>query len=754
MGKAVTEIALTFEVELIEDLHTGTGVGRLGLLDDTQSRDQAGRPVVWSSAFRGLLREAALDWLEARRRAGLPDDDRGRVTRLLGWRGDQRSTAVVRSLRLGESSADGDSLFTVWASAAREVHSRRPDDRTLRFIEFARSGLRLHGEIRLPSETSSEDVAFLKQCLQRLTAVGGRKTRGWGQLRLLRVEEQRLGAPAECRLTRELVELPEGGPIRLRLLLQNLEPLNLARTAFAGNLIFSQSFVPGSALRGAVLHWLSRQSHNDLATRLAVSLQVSNAYVLPGEKPSEAWDRWEVIPLPLSLKEPKGGSTDPTADTSRALPWWARLEGGDARLRKPAWDQLAEAQRPEVPDRPGDRRIKSEEYLVLEPGETHWRRVRPKMGVLLRNSVPTARLDPDSRRSPDDPGGQEDSLFSEQVLWEDQFFLTELLFEDRDAAKEFVEAAAPLLEGHESKRSWLRVGRKGRPVRVKGARWFDGPAKTHTPPAETLTLTLTSDLIARTPWLMFPTKIDLPTLQDLISKAGEIPPLTGGLVSEPEDVVCEPVEVYGFNGAAGLPRSPAVAIKRGSVFRMRATSGQTSSADLLLEWRRTLQGIGERGVGLGDRTVEGFGRFVLDLDVHDPSYWDKPVTMLPPPVEALGYNWREVVLATVELFVQQNAGRLATLSATQWQWLRSRARGLTSAEGLDKLLADLPQLTDRLGARERWHPLLPSLVESVRRAGLSLDPQMRWRAGSFFLDALVQEAIARLRQAREWEGGK
>ena len=47
------EIAITFALEILEDLHAGTGVGRLGLVDDTQARDQTGSPVVWAAAVRG-----------------------------------------------------------------------------------------------------------------------------------------------------------------------------------------------------------------------------------------------------------------------------------------------------------------------------------------------------------------------------------------------------------------------------------------------------------------------------------------------------------------------------------------------------------------------------------------------------------------------------------------------------------------------------------------------------------------------------
>jgi len=61
----VPELAIRFTAELLEDAHTGTGLGHLGVVDDTQSRDQQRRAVVWASTLRGLLREAGEDYAEA-----------------------------------------------------------------------------------------------------------------------------------------------------------------------------------------------------------------------------------------------------------------------------------------------------------------------------------------------------------------------------------------------------------------------------------------------------------------------------------------------------------------------------------------------------------------------------------------------------------------------------------------------------------------------------------------------------------------
>jgi len=78
--------------------------------------------------------------------------------------------------------------------------------------------------------------------------------------------------------------VPAFGPglVRLRLLLRNLEPLNLAMTAEAGNLIRGQSYIPGGRVRAAVLHWLGKGAESDHFASPAV-LRVGNGYVVPDE---------------------------------------------------------------------------------------------------------------------------------------------------------------------------------------------------------------------------------------------------------------------------------------------------------------------------------------------------------------------------------------------------------------------------------------------------------------------------------------
>src|SRR5262249_17606984 len=146
--------------------------------------------------------------------------------------------------------------------------------------------------------------------------------------------------------------LPAGeGPVVLRLLLRNLEPLNLAATALAGNLVFAQGYLPGTRLRAALLHWLSaREEKTADALADPLGMQVGTGYFIP-KALREPLAALEGLPLPLTLQEPKGGQgQDGQAATADGPPWWARAgSNGDGLGARGERDKLALA------NLPGDR---------------------------------------------------------------------------------------------------------------------------------------------------------------------------------------------------------------------------------------------------------------------------------------------------------------------------------------------------------------------------------------------------------------
>src|SRR5262249_11550593 len=163
-------------------------------------------------------------------------------------------------------------------------------------------------------------VKLMVGCLKRLTCLGSSKSRGWGQVRLT-------AEPTVEELVAPGVEaaVPAQGPLVLRLLLTNLEPLNLTATAEAGHLVAGESFIGGSRLRGAILRWLSDHGGRELANDLVKhgAFDVGNGYCVPWELKdvSEALTTLEVMPLPRTIRQPKSGQREKDVAYDGRLPW-------------------------------------------------------------------------------------------------------------------------------------------------------------------------------------------------------------------------------------------------------------------------------------------------------------------------------------------------------------------------------------------------------------------------------------------------
>ncbi len=468
------------------------------------------------------------------------------------------------------------------------------------------------------------------------------------------------------------------------------------------------------------------------------------------------------LPAPLSLRAFKAGvgpSAHPPAE-QKPLPWWARADsGGDFLGQRDERDAIAEVDRP---DGTGLRkRIKASEYLVRSGDGRAWRRVRPRMGVVLRNRVPTERIDPDKRSQDTHVGYQEDALFSEQVIWDGQVFLCRLWFASREVAEHFGRLAAPLFTGEPATRSWLRVGRGGRPVRLEECQWQaapsqSAPAATETPQAaagaDYVTVTLTSDLIGRTRWLTFatePTPADwLRWIRRAAQDAGIDPslPEDDTITIDPDRTVLETTDVYGFNSATGLPRAVATALKQGSVVTFRSTNGDAEPVEKL---RAALHELARQSVPLGERIADGFGQFVVDLDIHRPEYWgSRPwkTAAGPGTTSTPSESWQEEVLEQVLRFqkqIQVDPRGKSAPSVTQWQWLRHQAEVATTAEQLTSVLHELKQRADSLsGAQWKGH------IEKIERAVNGLQ---RLEEKKLFLTALAQAATAQARRKRKQE---
>lgn len=611
-------------VRLLEDLHTGTGTGG-GDIDSLQMRDRRGRPVIRANHLKGLLLAAGEELARFDERIKAPLQD------LLGAGGKARGRLRLTSLRLCDDSP-GHTL--IWTSTAREEGSRRPLEDTLRVVEHVAAGSSFAAELRVPQALES----LLKTLVERIDRLGSDRNRGGGLI--------------GTRLDEITAFHREPAPVTsncLRLRLRNLEPLCLPATGHPGNLIQSLPFVRGQVLRGALMAWaLARDDQGALANLARAS--VGDALPLPPCLNESSLESLCVLPIPLSILTPKPGNGD--AD----LPWW--VEAG--KQTEDAYDDLdpERIQPEEKSKRPGPR-----EFLAREGGQGAWLRYSPRMSVHMRNQ--TADLFDLSGRPVTEP-----QLFSMEEIAEETSFVADLAFPDERAAQGFAERFAPLLSGAE----WLAVGREGRPVEVAELASVALLSPGTSPPPDTWTLTLVSDLVIRGDHLGFLIDLDVPTLIELASKKADDYP---GWKEWKMRGFAESERLHGFNAASGLRRAPALAIRRGSCWRI--TGADSGALALALA-------LSARG-GLGERTQEGCGRFAIEL---------QPMKLLARPdgqQSKAQPNPGEEILLVVERMAGDRHATDPSLS--QLQWLRSSALAATSEAQLDELLQEVRAIAGR-----------------------------------------------------------
>ncbi|MCS7306403.1 MAG: hypothetical protein NZ602_15005 [Thermoguttaceae bacterium] len=731
----MSEWRITFRCRLLEDMHAGSGLGFRGLVDDRHARDAKGRPVLADNALSGLLRDIAEELRDLEHPQATPE----RILRLFGQEGaGGRSALVARSLRFEwprESQSNQEAshaanrpMFLAVTRTARQVYSRRPMEQTLRTIELSAAGLEAAGEIRLVGDT--EDKEFLLLCLRRLRAIGGEKSRGTGQIQLHQINATEAPTLKEPELPRE-----GPGPFRLRLLLRLLEPVCLPKTGFPGNLIQTETYIPGSALRGAFLTAISQLggSADEVGRLAAPEVRFSNGYFVPDwllQRNEQAMvnnlKQLQSLPMPLTAQEAK--ATERTTDP-KAGPWWAQKAKTTSSEAREIWLANPDTQRDLLleehpPQGAKFKRIKTEDYLVGS-GEGPWYRVRPAVMTLMRNRVPVARVGRsfDSRRptATADDLPRTGDLYSIEALAEDQLFLAEIVFDSHRTAQTFCQLAKSFLGGPDSEasiRSWLRLGRGGSPVQVESYAWLEpgdpaacqessqapqaNPQQNSPQQTATFTLTLLSDLIARAPDLTFYTCLHGAVVAQL---AGLDESQLSAVRIDTEVSRWDTRVVYGFNTASGTRRAAALAIQRGSAFRIE---GPQDQLQILF---KSLSNMESAGRGLGERQEEGFGRFALNHPVHR---WPRSETLPQPETSSMiqapsdldfmtleaRYRQRrekaiQKVLHTVKDWEIAKAGKMFP-SRSQWQYLRHRVEAARSQDQLNQLLQQLQQRAEKL----------------------------------------------------------
>ena len=586
-------------------------------------------------------------------------------------------------------------------------------------IRFIRSSIRrpaskFRGELELLDGSLKE---LLTECLKMTARLGGGRRRGDGLVKITPLE------PIPVNPLKKLAAPESLEKLNLRLVLRNLDPVCLPLTGSPDNIIPSECYIRGQAVLGMFAGWAVNSGSIQLSADsmkieeiFSNKIAFSNAYTLPGlltdyGKKIDV-SGLEAAPFPLNIQIPKQGGGEAEAND----PWWARDDNvfqcvdrftvTEEEMRK--YGKL--------------KRPKDDWFLFRfkdqNSGEpARWSKFSPLLGIHMRHQAPQNR------------GKDNTQLFSEEEIAEDTLFVTDIGFHDLDAARKFFSIFEDVLNG----RRWLTAGRGGRPVEVAHAAWTPfqnqgtfARGNNNIGNRGRLTLTLQSDLIARGPTLGFYDKLDPDALCYLLGMDNNFSSL------QVEKSFIDTVEVRGFNASSGLRRPAVLALRRGSAVLIKGNGAEIE------ELREALAGRIKTRQWLGERTREGFGRFLLDFN---------PAPDLNNPIESGGPGDADADsskndhIARTEAVLRKSRELADSLkkakdgpSKSQWRYLQSRAKAAKNNKEIKRLLGEIKENSKKSSGK-------PWLVFLEKEGAVYANAYRDFKERQLFLTSLVDWLI-------------
>jgi len=607
-------------VELLEDLHSGSGMGGSGI-DALLARDRHGQPTIRWSHLKGLLRDAL--WERQTALGQKLEDTQHLADRLFGPE-DNGKHALIRGTSLRLVGTEADTLII--SSTAREIGNRVPREDTLRRIEFVAAGAKFTSCIRvlqIPEDSANQGfntADWLNRLLLRLDRLGANRTRGSGRIR---IDYERVGSTSESASV-------FGQAKTCHVLFEALDPLCIAATDQPGNIISSESYLPAKSLHGAMVNWAIESGWPGLANQfLGYEACVSAAYPVPSNLTDVVIGQLRAVPIALGLQSPK-----PLGQVGD-VPWWATDVSALA-----LFDTLANTPEEKL------KRPSPHAYLYSKDSGKSWFQFNQSLSERLRNNAGSVL-----RKN------SEQSLFSVEEIPEATKFVCTVTL-----PVGCPQAAYDRLKSGD----WLAIGRGGAPLKVSELSERLGSTETAENEVTAFRILLTSDTIARDAHFNFHTKLTAQSLLDLIHTGFQAldqkPPAKLRIAEIQLKSVSEPCEIHGYNYATRLPRLGVIAIRRGSEVQL---SGQAASV-----WWQALQTL--QPCGLGERSFEGFGQYMLFKSANEAfqALTAGPDSSPRTPNKANGDEARRAKVAEL---LQKYKSLISMLEVGRWQDLRNRA---------------------------------------------------------------------------------
>ena len=580
-------IWIRFRITTLEDLHVGEGINKAGLYDDGAIKDAKGNPAISSETFKGLLRQSLLE-LCGQEGESQKEEWKGYYRMLFTFSGQNSPdiTVDVDTNTLGEEN------YIIHTFTAIDDKSRTAAKGSLRSIECVKKGVCFDGCLSYnPRYKNSKSLrSFLEEGLRNITWLGSYRRRGLGSVKIDILTE------AEPPVT-EFVSGSDKPTGKVALLLRLKDDTTIAGAGEQGNHFLTLDHIPGTSVLGMLRVAVGAACPENLDL-LGGGCRVENLYPVPEavdvlERSREEWVVPYVCPVPMSARSRK--VSDMYKNVPKDRPHWCfKPEGLDRLETLLSCDKSSD-------DKTDDSASKSFAggYIVY-CGENNWRFHKPSQNLKLRNAI-------DSRTQKT----EKNSLLTQDSLEKGNRFLGVISFDDPENAVRFIKA----LESVANRIRYLHVGRGGKPVEI--ARCCHISAKID-PPRQShkggFILTCVSDVIIRDAKLGFSRSLDPRLLDEILGLPA------GTLVLKKEFSSTRIIHAY--HGLAGVRRFPAQAISKGSVF----VFGCENPEDL----PEKLAKLEEHG--LGERSNEGYGRVVVNLDLlQNNAEKTKVVTYNPEP---------------------------------------------------------------------------------------------------------------------------
>ncbi len=637
-------------IELLEDLHSGTGQGNPTGADSIHIRGSNGQPILRATHIKGVFRDNA--YMLAK--VGYKDINEKRIEDIFGKEDSHdRGTLQLTSFRLAKTYNGTKS----WISTKRKENSRVPEQDSLREIEYVNAGTVFEGNALIYEEEGKE---IFPEILNKTMALGSSRTRGGGRVKIsYEDKDENTGSAKNNSNTTKT----------LRVVLKNLEPLCLPTSTYNGkNSVESENFISGTRLQAAFAGWWTTRDENKGEPPILSSgvTSVSNAYYFTKtENNINGFNKVRIIPAPLSIQKTKAGGGDLDSE-----PLWSKSKDDGFTDKMLNNDNNSEM--------PKTKRLKSGEVIIIN-SDGKCEVTKPSMLVHLRHQTPDRYGIKNQNTEP--------KLYSEEEIAENQYFIADIRFSSEKEAEAFINNYKALFT--ENSESWLRVGRGGRPVKIVKHAFIDENElpNTNNTNKDKSFLVLTSDAIIRNDDLTFATDFNNEHAEKYFGN---------GIKIDETNSISGTVEIRGWNILTGRQKSPAIALKRGSVFPIN-------------------QGNLNHTNPIGERTGEGFGQFIITNGFDIDKYKNAGISENETP-----QNLYEFYIEKADEIFNENKQAFLSVSKTQWQWLREKLR--IGKEWDNGILTYLNQHSEKK-AGESWNK--ENVLKKLKNSFNSLDDELK-----------------------------